>query len=152
MFFQSVDGRDVGMVERGEQFRVALEAGQSVGIAREFFRGRVDRDLAAELRVAGAPRLALLASLLGASIAGRIATGPNAGQRVRMAGNAIEDRYRETLTGPRCANVAGFSLHANVAVGAVDRAGLERLCRYAGRGRWPASGSPAGQTAGWPTG
>jgi len=76
----------------------------------------------------------LLASLVGASVAGRIATGPNAGQPVRLAGNLIEDRYRETLTGPRCANVAGFSLHANVAVGGADRAGLERLCRYAGRG------------------
>ena len=76
----------------------------------------------------------LLASLYGASIAGRIATGPNAGQRVRLAGTAIEDRYREAVTGPRTANVAGFSLHANVEVGAADRAGLERLCRYTGRG------------------
>lgn len=76
----------------------------------------------------------LLASLLSASVAGRIATGPNAGQRVRVGGPVIEDRYPETLTGPRCANVAGFSVHANVAVRAADRAGLERLCRYAGRG------------------
>ena len=76
----------------------------------------------------------LLASLVGASVAGRIATGPNAGQRVRMAGIEIEDRYREALTGARCANVAGFSLHANVAVRAQDRPGLERLCRYMGRG------------------
>jgi hypothetical protein len=75
-----------------------------------------------------------MAALFGASIAGRIATGPNAGQHVRVAGNAIEDRYLESLTGPRCANVAGFSLHANVAVRASDRHGLERLCGYTGRG------------------
>jgi hypothetical protein len=76
----------------------------------------------------------VLASLVGASVAGRIATGPNAGQRVRMAGIEIEDGYREAWTGTRCANVAGFSLHANVAVRAQDRRGLERLCRYMGRG------------------
>jgi hypothetical protein len=76
----------------------------------------------------------LLASLYSASVAGRIATGPNAGQRVRLAGAAIEDRYPEAVTGPRTANVAGFSLHANVAVPPADRAGLERLCRYTGRG------------------
>ena len=76
----------------------------------------------------------LLASLYSASVAGRIATGPNAGQRVPMAGIEIADHYPQVLTGPRSANVGGFSLHANVAVGAADRAGLERLCRYAGRG------------------
>jgi len=31
---------------------------------------------------------------------------------------------------PRCAQVEGFSLHAQTAVQALDRAGLERLCRY----------------------
>ena len=34
---------------------------------------------------------------------------------------------------PRCAFVRGFSLHANVAIDAEDRAGLERLCRYGAR-------------------
>ncbi len=71
----------------------------------------------------------LLASLYGASVAGRIATGPHAGQRVLAAGNRIDDGYREVLTGPRCANVPGFSLQANVAVPAQDRRDLERLCR-----------------------
>ena len=66
----------------------------------------------------------LLAALYSASVMGRIATGPHAGQRVRVAGNAIEDRYPEALTGPRCANVA---------VAATDRRGLERLCRYTAR-------------------
>ncbi len=36
-----------------------------------------------------------------ASVAGRIATGPHAGQRVPTAGNLIEHRYSEALTGPR---------------------------------------------------
>lgn len=31
---------------------------------------------------------------------------------------------------PRCAQVDGFSLHAQTTVSALDRAGLERLCRY----------------------
>jgi hypothetical protein len=34
------------------------------------------------------------------------------------------------LSPPRCAQVEGFSLHANTAVHALDRRGLERLCRY----------------------
>lgn len=34
------------------------------------------------------------------------------------------------ITGPRQAHLDGFDLHANVWVGATDRAGLERLCRY----------------------
>lgn len=76
----------------------------------------------------------LLAALYGASVMGRIATGSHAGERVQVAGSRVEARYREVLTGPRCANVGGFSLHANVAVAASDRRGLERLCRYTGRG------------------
>jgi hypothetical protein len=32
--------------------------------------------------------------------------------------------------GRRCATVKGFSLHAETTVGALDRRGLERLCRY----------------------
>jgi len=35
--------------------------------------------------------------------------------------------------GSRCMNVEGFSVHANVRVGARDRKRLERLCRYVGR-------------------
>jgi hypothetical protein len=33
-------------------------------------------------------------------------------------------------TVPRHAHLAGFDLHANVAVPATDRARLEQLCRY----------------------
>src|SRR5215468_9077739 len=49
------------------------------------------------------------------------------------AGEAARDaRDTPTVTsrGPRQAHLEGFDLHANVWVGANDRAGLERLCRY----------------------
>jgi hypothetical protein len=39
-----------------------------------------------------------------------------------------------TLTGPRCASVHGFSLHANTQVPAHRRDQLERLLRYTARG------------------
>src|SRR5262245_31103932 len=39
-----------------------------------------------------------------------------------------------TLTGPRCASVQGFSLHANTQVPAHRRDQLERLLRYTARG------------------
>jgi hypothetical protein len=39
-----------------------------------------------------------------------------------------------TLTGPRCARVHGFSLHANTQIPAHRRDQLERLLRYTGRG------------------
>jgi hypothetical protein len=39
-----------------------------------------------------------------------------------------------TLTGPRCASVQGFSLHANTQVPAHRRDQLERLIRYTARG------------------
>lgn len=37
---------------------------------------------------------------------------------------------KELAPPPRCANVAGYSLHAGAGFRATDRAGLERLCRY----------------------
>ncbi len=41
---------------------------------------------------------------------------------------------RPTLTGPRCASVHGFSLHANTQAPAHRRDQLERLIRYTARG------------------
>ena len=41
---------------------------------------------------------------------------------------------RPALTGPRCASVHGFSLHANTAIPAHRRDQLERLIRYTARG------------------
>jgi len=34
---------------------------------------------------------------------------------------------------PKCANCDGYGLHAGVVIGAKDRRGLERLCRYIAR-------------------
>ena len=57
-FFEAVDVRDVRMIERGERLRLACEPGESVGIARERIRQDLQRDIAIELRVAGAIHLA----------------------------------------------------------------------------------------------
>ena len=44
--------RDVGMVQRGEHLRLALEAGEAFGIVGERLGQDFDRDVAIELRVA----------------------------------------------------------------------------------------------------
>ncbi len=75
----------------------------------------------------------LLAQLYGASVAGRIATGHRAGQRVVRVGDCIDLEDLPALEGERCASVSGVSLHANVDVPARDRRRLERLCRYVAR-------------------
>ncbi len=48
-------------------------------------------------------------------------------------GDRIEAEDVEFVPGKSCARVQGFSLHAAVAVGAHDRARLERLARYIAR-------------------
>ncbi len=70
-----------------------------------------------------------LAQLRGASVVGRVATGPRAGQRVLRLG-ADPNAPRVTSGGPRHAHSVGFDLHANVAVHAGERLRLEQLCRY----------------------
>jgi hypothetical protein len=75
----------------------------------------------------------LLARLYSASVQGRIASGPHAGQRLLRLGDRIDVGEVEAITGPRCASVQGFSLHADVCVPARDRRRLERLCRYVAR-------------------
>jgi Putative transposase len=70
-----------------------------------------------------------LAGLSGASVQGRIALGPRAGVRVWRLGDE-PDALWVLSTMPRHAHLAGFVLHANVAVPAADRARLEQLCRY----------------------
>ncbi len=74
-----------------------------------------------------------LAAIAAASVQGRIAAGPNAGKRLATLGDQIDPEALGSHSGPRCATLAGFSLHADVAVPAKDRARLERLCRYAAR-------------------
>jgi hypothetical protein len=61
-----------------------------------------------------------------ALVQGRVALGPRAGQAVRRLPSAAS----ATPTGPRCARLQGFSLHADVAVPTRRRDRLEQLCRY----------------------
>ncbi len=70
-----------------------------------------------------------LAGISSASIQGRIALGRRAGARVWRVGEEPDAPW-VLLGGPRHAHIAGFDLHANVAVPAADRARLEQLCRY----------------------
>jgi len=70
--------------------------------------------------------------LANASVQGLVATGPRRGCRVlRMGGSGAD--AEAAIIGKRCAEVAGFNVHANVRVGANDRDGLEHLCRYLAR-------------------
>jgi len=69
-----------------------------------------------------------LAGIVGASVQGRVALGPRAGARVRRLGDRLAPPAGSR--GPRQAHLEGFDLHANVWVGANDRARLEQVCRY----------------------
>jgi hypothetical protein len=71
----------------------------------------------------------LLAELYGAAVAGRVATGPQAGHPLTKIGDAFDLEELGFISGPRCASVSGVNVHANVSIGAHDRMGLERLCR-----------------------
>ena len=76
-----------------------------------------------------------LARTMAASVQQRIAFGERAGQHVRRIGSGFGDEDEAPrLTGPRCASVHGFSLHANTQIPAHRRDQLERLIRYTGRG------------------
>jgi hypothetical protein len=68
----------------------------------------------------------LFAGVVAVSLQGRVALGPRAGQLVRRLRSAAA----ATPTGRRSARLAGFSLHADVAVPARRWDQLERLCRY----------------------
>jgi hypothetical protein len=74
-----------------------------------------------------------LAALVAASVMNRVSTGSNAGGRVAFCGDRIDPESLEEGYSARCANVTGFSLHANVFIPASDRARLERLIRYTAR-------------------
>jgi Putative transposase len=76
-----------------------------------------------------------LARTLAASVQQRIAFGVRAGQQVRRLGAGFgSEGEAPRLTGPRCASVHGFSLHANTHIPAHRRDQLERLIRYTARG------------------
>jgi hypothetical protein len=70
-----------------------------------------------------------LAEIRGASVLGRVVTGPRAGHLVMRIGCDPASPV-VTTGGPRHAHLEGFDLHANVAVRAGDRVRLERLARY----------------------
>jgi len=70
-----------------------------------------------------------LAGLYAHRVRGRIATGPNTGKRIRTWGGSGESQEPEP-SARRCANVDGFSVHANVSLPAHRRQQLENLCRY----------------------
>ena len=77
----------------------------------------------------------LLAVLAAASLRGRSASGPNAGERWRRLGDRIEpaDGNDDPEASPRVPQHGGMSLHAAVGVPARDRRRLQSLCRYVGR-------------------
>jgi len=76
-----------------------------------------------------------LARTLAASVTQRIAFGERMGQKVRRIGAGFgHEGETPRLTGPRCASVQGFSLHANTQIPAHRRDELERLIRYTARG------------------
>jgi rRNA maturation protein Nop10 len=70
--------------------------------------------------------------LLGSSITYRIAVGPQQGRKVFTL-QTLPDCGSENPFVSTVGEVAGFSLHAGVAVRANERAKLERLCRYVTR-------------------
>src|SRR6516162_4350581 len=76
-----------------------------------------------------------LARTMAASVQQRIAGGERAGQSVRRIGSGFgHEGETPKLTGPRCASVHGFSVHANTAIPAHRRDQLAQLIRYTARG------------------
>src|SRR2546430_15649466 len=76
-----------------------------------------------------------LARTMAASVQHRIACGERAGQHVRRIGAGFgSEGEAPRLTGPRCARVHGFSLHAQTQIPAHRRDQLERLLRSTARG------------------
>ncbi len=76
-----------------------------------------------------------LARTMAASVQQRLAWGERASQQVRRIGSGFgSEGEAPRFTGPRCARVNGFSLHANTHIPAHRRDQLERLIRYTARG------------------
>jgi hypothetical protein len=75
------------------------------------------------------------ARTMAASVQQHIAFGARAGQQVQRIGAGFgSEGEAPRLTGPRCASVHGFSLHAQTQIPAHRRDQLERLIRYTARG------------------
>jgi hypothetical protein len=71
-----------------------------------------------------------MGQLRGHSITYRIAVVPQQGRKVFTLQTLPDERDAYKTPGTTDGNVAGFSLHADVAAKANQRAKLERLCRY----------------------
>jgi hypothetical protein len=96
---------------------------------------KVDKRLARLDNLADDPAVAdepLLAGLASASVTGVVATGARRGARVRRLVGPGPPGEAMVL-GRRCAQVDGFSLHANVRIAANDPDGLEHVARYLAR-------------------
>jgi hypothetical protein len=74
----------------------------------------------------------LLDELANASVQGLFATGPRRGCRVVRLGTTGDDA-NAAITGKRCADVAGFNVHANTCARANERARLEIWVKYLAR-------------------
>jgi hypothetical protein len=75
----------------------------------------------------------LLAELYSASVQGRIAIGPRAGNRVAVMGIPAEPQMDGSKHKSGCVNKSGFSLHSSVSIPEKARRQLENLCRYVAR-------------------
>jgi len=76
-----------------------------------------------------------LAQVTAASIAGKIAFGPNAGRYVTRIGSGFGFGEETPLVkGTRCCSMNGFSLHANTSTNSLQRDRLYKLIEYIARG------------------
>jgi hypothetical protein len=66
-------------------------------------------------------------------VQGRIASGSGAGERLKGIKFEFESDSEGKKAARGCANLSGFSLHANVCIPAKARRRLENLCRYVAR-------------------
>jgi hypothetical protein len=120
--FVSIEPPDV------EELRsmVARIRSRITSLLRRRRAGSLDREEIALPEPMDSPSLATCAA---ASLVQRVPLGPSSGQPIARR------RRRESadpIAFPKegCAEVDGFSLHANVRIAARDRPRLERLCRY----------------------
>ena len=71
-----------------------------------------------------------LAGLYAAAVSGKTAYGPNAGRRVTRIRDQIDPESMNMAVSPRCASVAGFSLHAHERMRMQARQGAAIEKRY----------------------
>ena len=109
-----------------EVLDVAQRTAKRVGALLEKRRRTLDGDDDAQALLA--QDQPVLASCYSAAAEGKVLLGERAGQRTARLVRPEDARADEPA-----AVVAGFNVHAKVAISAGDRARLERLCRYLAR-------------------